>query len=68
MTYKSVDKEKIVTYKSVDNEKLRLLCSVCTHTCIQKQTKLIQNRICWPQIPIRSARKAIFPLLVHYVF
>ena len=50
-----------VTYKSVDKEKIKIIM-ICAHPqCKQKQTKILKNRTCWPQVKkIRSASKALF--------
>ena len=47
----------IVTYiKLVYKEKIKNIM-ICAHSqCKQKQTKILQNRICWPQVQIRSVR------------
>ena len=55
-----IEMRNIVTYKSVNKEKIKIIM-ICAHTqCEQKQTRILQNRTCWPQVQIMSASKAVF--------
>ena len=60
------DIRNIVTYKLVDKEKIKIIM-ICGHAqscqCKQKQTKILQNSRCWPQVQIRSASNALFLFL-----